>query len=225
MQTAIEECRRAEWMLLRSSAMKSYLRSHQVRKLQIGAGSNLLKNWLNTDVHPGCRAVVFLDARERFPFDGGTFDYVFSEHQIEHITYSEGLFMLRECYRVLKPGGRIRVATPNLEALIGLCTSHQSDLQRRYINWVIDKFVPGLNMYRESFVINEVFRGQGHKFIYDRATLQDALQNVGFVEVTCYAVGESDDTALRGIESHGKAAGDEDMNQFETMILEAKRPR
>jgi len=50
------------------------------------------------------------------------------------------------------------------------------------------------------------------------------MEQVGFVDITRYAPGESDDELLRDIESHGKAVDNEDMNRFETMVLEAKRP-
>lgn len=216
--------RRAIWHIVRSRAMKSYLKSHQARKLQIGAGPNILEGWLNTDEQPTSRRVIYLNAKKPFPFEDGTFDYVFSEHLIEHLTYNEGLSMLRESYRVLKPGGRIRIATPDLETLIGLYTPEKSDLQQRYVHWIMDKFLSGIGVYSEVFVINNAFRNWGHQFIYDRATLQSAMEEVGFIDITRYASGESDDEGLRGIESHGEAAGNEDMNRFETVVLEAKRP-
>ena len=216
--------RRAVWYLIRSRVVARYLKSHQIRKLEIGAWPNIREGWLHTDAYPTSRRIVFLDAKRPFPFEDGTFDYIFSEHQIEHLTYKEGLFMLGECYRVLKPGGKIRVATPDLETLVGLYAAEKSDLQQRYIRWITDKFLPEIGVYRESFVINNAFRNWWHQFIYDRATLQSAMEEIGFTDVTRYTPGESDDEGLRGIESHGKSAGNEDMNCFETMVLEAKRP-
>lgn len=215
---------RISGFLGRSRAIQSYLNSQQVRKLQIGAGPNTLEGWLNTDELLTSRGVIYLDATKPLCFENSTFDYIFSEHQIEHLTYKEGLSMLRECYRVLKPGGKIRIATPNLETLIGLHTPDKSELQQRYIKWIIDRCLPQIGVYRESFVINNAFRNWGHQFIYDRATLQSAMEEVGFVDITRYAPGESDDEVLRGIESHGKVVGNADMNLFETMVLEAKRP-
>ena len=221
----IRLCRRGILYPFRSLVIKRYLRSHRIRKLQIGAGANALEGWLNTDYYPSYWRVVFLDARKPFPLRDCTLDYILSEHQIEHLTYNEGLFMLRECYRVLKPGGRIRIATPDLEVLIGLHTPEKSDLQQRYVKWIIDEFIPDVGTYRDSFVINYAFRNFGHQFIYDQATLQGAMGEAGFVDVTRFAVGESDDEDLRGVESHDKAAGvDDTMNRFETMVLEAKRP-
>lgn len=215
---------RVSGFLCRSRAIQSYLNSQQVRKLQIGAGPNTLEGWLNTDELLTSRGVIYLDATRPLCFENCTFDYIFSEHQIEHLTYKEGLSMLRECYRVLKRGGNIRIATPDLETLIGLHTTDKSELQQRYIKWIIDRRLPQVGVYRESFVINNAFRDWGHQFIYDRATLQSAMEEVGFVDITRYAPGESDDEVLRGIESHGKAVGNADMNLFETMVLEAKRP-
>lgn len=224
LRLGILKCLRVSRFLCRSRAIQSYVNSQQVRKLQIGAGPNTLEGWLNTDKLLTSRGVIYLDATKPLCFENCTFDYVFSEHQIEHLTYKEGFSMLRECYRVLKPGGKIRIATPDLETLIGLHTPDKSELQQRYIKWIIDTFLPQVGVYRESFVINNAFRNWWHQFIYDRATLQSAMEEVGFVDITRYASGESDDEVLRGIESHGKAAGNEDMNRFETMVLEAKRP-
>jgi len=209
--------------LIRSRAIKIYLNAHKVRKLQIGAGSNILDGWLNTNSPKFSRKVIFLDATKQFPFDDSTFDYIFSEHQIEHLTYEEGLFMLRECLRVLKPGGKIRIATPSLEMLFGLHVPVKSARQQYYIKWVVDKFVPGVSTYREAFVINNAFYNYQHRFLYDQSTLQGALEEAGFVDVTPYPVGQSDDEILRGIEHHGSFIGDEEINSFETMVLEGKR--
>lgn len=220
----VQGYREAVWSIFRSQAIKTYLKSHQIKKLQIGAQYNVLKGWLNTDLYPRSSEVVFLDAAKPFPFESGTFDYIFCEHLIEHLTYNEGMFMLRECHRVLKPGGKIRIVTPSLETLIGLYTSEKSDLQQQYMHWIIDKFLPETGTYREAFVINNAFKNWGHQFIYDRATLRSTLEEIAFVDVVCYAPSESDDNNLRGLESHGKAIGDEDMNRFETMVIEAKCP-
>jgi len=48
---------------------------------------------------------------EPFPFNSDTFDVVFSKSVIEHL-FDPGNFM-RESYRVLKPGGRIILMTPD----------------------------------------------------------------------------------------------------------------
>jgi len=210
-------------VLRRPQAIRAYFQQCPTRKLQIGAGGNFLEGWLNTDYLPKSGRYVFLDATKPFPFADSSFDYVFSEHIIEHIPYQAGCFMLRECRRVLKPGGRVRIATPDLATLLALYTPEKSDIQERYIRWVVDRFLPEVEVYSAAFVINNAFRNWEHQFLYDQETLQRAMQEAGFVEVARYAPGESDDPILRGLEAHGRATGSEEINRFETMVLEGKR--
>ena len=214
--------RRTFSLLTRRRKIKIYLRSHKTRKLQIGSGVNILKGWFNTDLNP-TKEIVFLNVKRRLPFDDRTFDYVFSEHLIEHLNYREGEFLLRECFRILKPSGKIRLATPDLRFLIELCASEKTELQKRYITWAVDLFLPNIRIYQDTFVINNFFQTWGHKFIYDFKTLQDALNRAGFIDVACYNVGESNDINLQNLESHGKHITDE-FNKLETMVAEAIRP-
>ena len=65
-----------------------YFSKNSVKKLHIGCGSNILDGWLNSDYYPPLASVLHLDATKRFPFEDNTFDYVFSEHVIEHIAFS-----------------------------------------------------------------------------------------------------------------------------------------
>ena len=204
--------------------VNSYLRSHQSPKLQIGSGVNILGGWLNTDFSLQSPETVFLDATKRFNFNDSTFECVFSEHQIEQLTYENGTIMLRECYRVLKPGGFIRIATTSLDNLIGLYNSKRSELQEQYIKWILDKCLPGFGIYQPCFVLNNAFYNWEHKFLYDQTTLEESLDTVGFIEIDRYLSGESKNPELRGIESHGSIMGNEDMTRFETLILEARRP-
>jgi predicted SAM-dependent methyltransferase len=208
--------------LKRTAVFQSYLQSHAVRKLQIGTQEHILPGWLNTDLLPVDGRVVFLDAREPFRFEDGTFDYIFSEHCIEHITYAEGLSALRECYRVLKPGGRIRIGTPNLSNIIGLCCRPINEIGERYIQWYIDTYTPEFASYAPGFVVNNSFRLWGHQFLYDADTLGAAMKTAGFSDLRWFDPGHSEDENLRGLEGHGKRVGDE-INRFETMIAEATR--
>ena len=224
MTVLISVRQRLEWSRAFTQAIAFYLTSHSIRKLQLGAGSHTLHNWFNTDLVPTSPEVFFLDSTRHFPIADSQFDYIFSEHHIEHISYEEGLFTLRECYRVLRPGGKIRLATPNLKTLLELYTESPNYQQQRYIQFMTHTFLPGVDIYSATFVINNAFRSWGHQFLYDHPTLQRALEEVGFVDITSATPGESTDEQFQALEMHGQFIGDEEINRFETMVLEGTRP-
>jgi predicted SAM-dependent methyltransferase len=204
-------------------AAEAYSASHRFQKIQIGSGSNILEGWLNTDVVPAPN-VFFLDTTKRFPIDEKTFDYIYSEHHIEHLTYQEGVGMTREAYRILKPGGKMRIATPNLAVLLSLYEPSNSQQQEHYMEFITNKFIPYAKVSKPIFVINNAFHNWGHRFLYDRETLQMIMEEVGFVDIIVTKPGESSDEQLCRIEKHGRFIGDEEINCFETMVLEGKRP-
>ena len=168
--------RQRYWRWTAPGKIRGYMRDHSPRKLQIGAGDNLLPGWLNTTLYPFAPGAVFLDARLPFPIPDAQFDYVFSEHVIEHLEFDEAAHMLAEARRILRPGGRLRIATPDLAQIIALYTQPCAEAQQAYIRWIMDTFRPAVGEYNPAHVINQSFHGWRHKFIYDEPTLIKRLE-------------------------------------------------
>jgi len=202
-------------------AINSYLKSHSIKKLQIGAGAGTIDSWLCTDIDAIWGKTVYLNATKKFPFKDDTFQYIFSEHMIEHITYDRALAMLRQCRRVLKPGGTIRIATPDLNVLLALHTNEPDPMQKQYIQWITDRFLWWIHDYDATFVINNAFRNWFHIFLYDYNLLAKTMQKAGFTNITRYEPGQSQDPHLQNLESHGKNIGNEQIANFETMVIQA----
>jgi predicted SAM-dependent methyltransferase len=206
--------RNAMRRMQRPKQIEHYLRQHETRKLQLGAGEHPHAGWLNTDLHGYGRGqeLVYLDVRKRFPLPDASFDFVYSEHMLEHLTYAEGQRCLRECLRVLRPGGIVRIATPSLERLAGLYDG--GGLQERYVRWAVETLEPETDAPLPGVVVNNFFHSWGHRFIYDPETLRHALTEAGFVDVEESPVGE--------LERHLAEAPE--FNEYETFVLEARRP-
>jgi predicted SAM-dependent methyltransferase len=201
--------------------IRKYLSSHDVRKLHIGSGRNILSGWLNVDLAPS-RGQAFLDARRPFPFADQMIDYVYSEHMIEHLNYANGLSMLAECFRVLKPGGKLRLATPDLAFFVRLYRDHKTSIEEGYIKWMTDTFIPSATSYCDTFVINNSLRDWGHQFIYDEKVLSEALEHAGFVKVKRCEMQRSNDPTFRKIEREDGIL--DEFRHLETFILEAEKP-
>jgi predicted SAM-dependent methyltransferase len=202
---------------------RQYFVEHKTRKLHLGCGNNLLSGWLNSDLEPSSRRAIRIDVTKRFPFADATFDYVFSEHMIEHIPYAKGMLMLRECFRVTKPGGRIRISTPDLTFLMQIRRREKSELQQAYIRWATEHFIPDAPVYDETFVINNFVRNWGHAFIYDERVMRYSLAQAGFGNILRCDLRESDDPQLRQLENERRMP--EGFVRLESFTLEASRPR
>jgi predicted SAM-dependent methyltransferase len=179
--------------------LTDYLQQNQVRKLHIGCGFNMIDGWLNSDYQPYPTDTLRLDATKTFAIEDNQFDYIFSEHMIEHLEYAGGSSMLNECFRVLRKDGTIRVSTPDLPFLIDLYRKDKSTQQMEYIKWATDNFVPNTD-YDDVFVINNFVRAWGHTFIYDEKTLRSSMEKAGFTNIIRCDLNQSTEAAFRDLE-------------------------
>lgn len=206
---------------LESDLIASHLTSQEAHKLHIGCGFHVLPGWLNTDYYPTDPNVAHLDATKPFPFEDATFDFVFSEHMIEHVPYLDGCNMLRECFRVLKPGGVVRISTPDLNFLIELYGSSKTEQQQKYIEWSKQNFAPWAAEANDTFIINNFMRDWGHCFIYDEKALGQAMENAGLRDIVRCVIQGSSRPELQNLENEGRAPPG--FVKLETLTMEGTR--
>ncbi|MBY0471128.1 methyltransferase domain-containing protein [bacterium] len=213
------------WHLARRQAgFRKYFAACQAQgsgpKLHVGCGNRPISGWCNIDVAHLTQDVQYVNALKRLPFEDGSFQFIFSEHFIEHLAFEEGLRFFKEAYRVLKTGGVLRTATPDLKFLSSLY-SGDSDQKQRYIDYVFENF-DGDKPQSPVASINRSFYGWGHRFIYDALFLEKVLAQLGFGNFRTFKPGQSDAPELRGLEQHGKSVPS-DINDMETFVLEATK--
>jgi predicted SAM-dependent methyltransferase len=194
-----------------------YLTNNAVGKLHIGASSRLLEGWLNTDIAPS-PGIMRMDATKPFPFDSSSFDYVFAEHMIEHVSSEGAMAMLTECHRILRPGGVLRIVTPDLEKLAGL---YKAESAHPYLAYFCETFLAESDPKTVGSLLNAQFRMWGHQFLYDETLLTHALRSAGFNDISRTKVGESTHAALSDIENEDRYP--EGFLEFESLTIEAIR--
>lgn len=104
-------------------------------------------------------------SREPLDFPDNTFDAVNSYHLMEHLTPQEGERLMAEMFRVLKPGGILRVSVPDLESICReylhqLETAvHEPSVQniRRY-QWTVMQIVDQLVRDKSGGMILDAIR-------------------------------------------------------------------
>ena len=158
-------------------------------RLHLACGRNIILTWVNVDLDD-CAEVIGWDLRKRLPIANGTVDFVYAEHFIEHISLDDGERLMRECHRVLKPGGVVRLSTPDLAFVVE--KYQQGDISE----WANMGWLPST----PCRMLNEGMRLWGHNFVYDRPELHALLGRAGFKAVIDVPWRESRHEVLNGVE-------------------------
>jgi predicted SAM-dependent methyltransferase len=95
--------------------------------INIGCGTVCHPDWINLDVHPSGSHIRRWDVKEGLPCGDGEVDVCYASHVIEHLHPTDAEGLLRQCHRVLKNRGIIRIVVPDLE---GLAREYVSVLDR-----------------------------------------------------------------------------------------------
>jgi predicted SAM-dependent methyltransferase len=138
---------------------------------------------------------------------------------IEHISYGAGLIMLRECFRVLKPNGILRLVTPDMKFLISLF--YEATSNQRYIEWASERFIKDNAPSCATSVINHFHHAWGHRYIYDGSVIKDALEKAGFSEITECQISKSDHPELSNLENIQRMPPG--FLEMESIIFEAQK--
>ncbi len=88
--------------------------------LNLGCGQHFHPDWENVDYAPTSAKVRAHDLRTGIPYGDGSFDVVYHSHVLEHFSRGAGMQFLRECHRVMRSGGILRIAVPDLEIVARL---------------------------------------------------------------------------------------------------------
>src|SRR5688500_3824229 len=86
----------------------------QVKRLHWGCGNWTVPGWINSDIKDGPGIDISCDIRQGLPLDENSIDYAVSIHALPEIPYTDIVPILCELRRVLKVGGVLRLALPDL---------------------------------------------------------------------------------------------------------------
>jgi predicted SAM-dependent methyltransferase len=150
------------------------------RFLNLGCGAkvSVVGNWTDVDQSSPVKGVLTMNILSGLDFPENTFDVVYSSHFVEHLDLKQLDRVLKEVFRVLKPRGIIRVATPDLEELVNSYTKYLDELksgpdllvEKKY-DWIrtelFDQIVRDKSGGDMVDTMNNA-QGEMSKFLFDR---------------------------------------------------------
>ncbi|MBW4633620.1 MAG: methyltransferase domain-containing protein [Iphinoe sp. HA4291-MV1] len=112
-----------------------------MQKLNLGCGDKYLADWINIDFNSKHSDVIPHNLLQPLPFPDNSLDVVYSSHVLEHFSREEGERLIRECFRILKPNGILRIVVPDLEQTcreyLRIMDIIDSEEARKQYEWII----------------------------------------------------------------------------------------
>ena len=164
-----------------------------VVRLHLGCGKRELPGFVHVDLCDFSHIDHYHDVRT-LPFcANSSADLIYSSHVVEYFDRDEVLLVLREWCRVLKRGGTIRLAVPDLEALIEVYQD-SGDLGRLLGPLYGKMEISRQDTGRPGWIY--------HRTVYDFLSLKTVLESTGFVDVKRY---DWRDTIHKDHDDHSQA--------------------
>lgn len=194
-----------------------------MRKLNLGSGPNSAKGWINYDwgllpllgkfklspllikLHLLDKSydwkwpkIKFVDLRGELPDADNSVDYIYCSNVLEHFEKHESIAILKECQRVLKMGGIIRVVMPDLTKLIENYTS-ADNFNQEFFGYNKDQYDGVIGKFKRLFI-------REHQWMYDKNSFNEILTEVGFLNINeqQFRIGELPNLDKLDLEMHKK---------------------
>ena len=138
-------------------------------KLHLGCGKRYLKGFIHIDAADFPHIDHRHDIRTLPMFKDRSVDLIYSSHAIEYFDREEIKSVLTEWKRVLKPGGTLRLAVPNFEALIQVYKKYKD------LNIVLGPLFGRWEKAQQQVIF--------HRTVYDFESLKKLLKIHGFKNI------------------------------------------
>lgn len=158
---------------------------------------------------------VKLDVAEGVPFPDEQFSHVYHSHFLEHINNVQGFGFLQHCYRILKPGGRMRILVPDLEYWSDAYLNNREP----FLHWYRDTWLKDPVFYKtKAQIFMGALHNHGHQMGYDFETLTHILSHIGFEKIVKTPYAQSNFPEISYLEAP-------DARSYESVCVECAKPQ
>ena len=166
-------------------------------RIELGAWTTERPGWISTDVH--WRGRTYLDGTRAWPIPDESVEFIYADNVIEHLSLEQNRYLLAEAHRVLRPGGRIRLVTPDIGALVQTYLADEEHARPLREELAAEGYL----VAHQVDVLRFAFQDDGHSqgYLWDEVSLSTELVKAGFSHWCTYVAGVSDEPDLCGLES------------------------
>jgi predicted SAM-dependent methyltransferase len=172
------------------------------KAINLGCGLSIAPGWINVDNSPNAQlskypllrwalwkarvlsnqhyrvswpdSIKIHNLKKRLPYEDSSIDYVYTSHFLEHLALTDAERLIKEAFRVLKPGGVIRVVVPDLalgaRQYLASLEANPDDAR------AAPNFLRWLQLSRQGV-------RDPHLWMYDAPSLTSMLADAGFINV------------------------------------------
>ncbi|HET6370269.1 MAG TPA: methyltransferase domain-containing protein, partial [Nitrospiria bacterium] len=208
------------------AAFRELVGSARPDKLHLGCGLNTAKDWINLDgslnawmakrpflrkalrgLHlipsgladvPWSPDIFIWNVRRPLPFQENSMSAIYASHLLEHLYFDESERLLKECFRLLRQGGVLRMLVPNGSKRMATLRRSANGPNRDYPfpdpdappRSVLSRMWAALRSpnNRSSNIAYRLYSSlqnlHQHKLLYDADSLVGSFRRAGFAEVT-----------------------------------------
>lgn len=148
-------------------------------RLNLGSGDLTLDGWINIDMCLNPKVLAMKLPRGLRRFDDNSVNYIYTSHFFEHLEYpGEASDFVKECHRILAPGGGLRIVVPGIEKIIRAYVQDNQDFFKiqkdMHPSWCTTKL---------EHLMYALQQDGEHKYGYDFETMEKLLSQAGFRKV------------------------------------------
>jgi len=135
-------------------------------KLNLGCGGDHKKGYLNIDAFDKTIADKTMSATN-LKFDDNSVEEILMSQVIEHFGIAQFLYVLGECFRVLKKGGKLVIETPDIRESFQIYLKGEREDRKFILPWIYGVDIPGMQ----------------HRFCFPDDLLEEELEKLGFIKI------------------------------------------
>ncbi len=154
----------------------------------------IMEGWINIDLKPYKGKVMVMRAPEGLKkFKDGSVRFIYASHMVEHLDYrTEAPNLVKECYRILAPGGAWRIMVPGIERIIRAYVRDDKEFFK-----VQESHHPKWCTTKMEHLMYALQQDGEHKYGYDFETISKLVSAGGFKKIINSDYNKSEHPELR----------------------------